>query len=248
MDVIYQYYIYFPGTLDEIEDMWEVVKNITKNVFEAWDKPDSGIWEIRGKMMHFVQSKVMCWVALDRATKIAIMLHEDGYADKWKKESEKIKEDVLLHGWKETIQSFSQAYENEDLDSSLLLMESYGFLPADDERYIKTVNAIQKGLINKGLLFRYKSADDFGKPSSAFTICTFWLVRALFVTGKTEEARTLFEQLLTYSNHLHLFSEDLDFETKDQLGNFPQAYSHLALINTALLFGEEIELSKFIRP
>jgi len=248
MDVIYQYYLYFPGTLDEIEDMWEVVKTITRSVFEAWDKPDSGIWEIRGSMMHFVQSKVMCWVALDRATKIATMLHEDGYADKWKFESEKIKEDVLLNGWKENIQSFSQAYENEDLDSSLLLMESYGFLPADDERYIKTVDAIQKGLINKGLLYRYKSADDFGQPSSAFTICTFWLVRALFVTGKKEEARALFEQLLSYSNHLFLFSEDLDFETKDQLGNFPQAYSHLALINTALLFGDEIELSKFIKP
>ena len=248
MDVIYQYYVHFPGTLDEIEDMWEVVKNIVKTVLEDWRKPDNGIWEIRGWEMHFVHSKVMCWVALDRASQIAAMLHEDDYAGKWKKESKMIQDDVFTHGWKEDIQSFSQTYENSDLDSSLLLMESYGFISADDERYQKTVRAIQKNLMHKGLLFRYKHSDDFGLPSSAFTICTFWLVRALFVTGEKKEALSLFRKLINYSNHLQLFSEDLNFETKDQLGNFPQAYSHLALINTALLFGEEKELSRFIRP
>ncbi|MCK9312236.1 MAG: glycoside hydrolase family 15 protein, partial [Bacteroidales bacterium] len=133
-------------------------------------------------------------------------------------------------------------------DSSLLLMESYGFLTADDEKYVKTVNAIQKDLMYNGLLYRYKNSDDFGKPTSAFTICTFWMVRALFVTNRKEEAYKLFQKLISYSNHLNLFSEDLDFDSKEQLGNFPQAYSHLALINTALLFGEEVELSKFIKP
>lgn len=248
MDVIYQYYLYFPGTLDEIEDMFEVVKNIVRTVMEDWRKPDKGIWEIRGDEKHFVLSKVMCWVALDRAEKIAVMLQKGGYADKWRCEAELIKTDVLLQGWKEEIQSFSQTYCNTELDSSLLLMEVYGFIDATDPRYKQTVDAIYRKLMYKGLMFRYNNVDDFGIPSSAFTICTFWMVRALFVTGRQAEALTLFETLLSYSNHLGLFSEDLDFDTKSQLGNFPQAYSHLALINTAMLFGEEKRLSKFIRP
>ena len=248
MDVIYQYYLYFPGTLDEIEDMFEVVKNIVRTVMEDWRKPDKGIWEIRGDEKHFVLSKVMCWVALDRAEKIAVMLQKGGYADKWRCEAELIKTDVLLQGWKEEIQSFSQTYCNTELDSSLLLMEVYGFIDATDLRYKQTVDAIYRKLMYKGLMFRYNNVDDFGIPSSAFTICTFWMVRALYVTGRQAEALTLFETLLSYSNHLGLFSEDLDFDTKSQLGNFPQAYSHLALINTAMLFGEEKRLSKFIRP
>ena len=248
MDVIYQYYLYFPGTLDEIEDMFEVVKNIVRTVMEDWRKPDKGIWEIRGDEKHFVLSKVMCWVALDRAEKIAVMLQKGGYADKWRCEAELIKTDVLLQGWKEEIQSFSQTYCNTELDSSLLLMEVYGFIDATDLRYKQTVDAIYRKLMYKGLMFRYNNVDDFGIPSSAFTICTFWMVRALYVTGRQAEALNLFETLLSYSNHLGLFSEDLDFDTKSQLGNFPQAYSHLALINTAMLFGEEKRLSKFIRP
>ncbi|HML72815.1 MAG TPA: glycoside hydrolase family 15 protein [Macellibacteroides fermentans] len=248
MDVIYQYYLYFPGTLDEIEDMFEVVKNIVRTVMEDWRKPDKGIWEIRGDEKHFVLSKVMCWVALDRAEKIAVMLQKGGYADKWRCEAELIKTDVFMRGWKEEIQSFSQTYCNTELDSSLLLMEVYGFIDATDPRYKQTVDAIYRKLMYKGLMFRYNNVDDFGIPSSAFTICTFWMVRALYVTGRQAEALTLFETLLSYSNHLGLFSEDLDFDTKSQLGNFPQAYSHLALINTAMLFGEEKRLSKFIRP
>lgn len=248
MDVIYQYYLYFPGTLDEIEDMWEVVKNIVKTVYEDWKLPDNGIWEIRGKSSHFVLSKVMCWVALDRAVRIAELLNETGYAEIWKKEADRIRIDVHQKGWKESIQSFSQTYENEDLDASLLLMEGYGFIEASDERYIKTVEAIQKDLRRNGLLYRYINHDDFGLPSSAFTICTFWMIRALFVTGKTREARALFDTMLSYANHVGLFSEDLDFETKAQLGNFPQAYSHLALIETAQLFSEEKAISRFIKP
>lgn len=248
MDVIYQYYLYFPGTLDEIEDMFEVVKNIVRTVMEDWRKPDKGIWEIRGDEKHFVLSKVMCWVALDRAEKIAVMLQKGGYADKWRCEADLIKTDVFMQGWKEEIQSFSQTYCNTELDSSLLLMEVYGFIDATDPRYKQTVDAIYRKLMYKGLMFRYNNVDDFGIPSSAFTICTFWMVRALYVTGRQAEALNLFETLLSYSNHLGLFSEDLDFDTKSQLGNFPQAYSHLALINTAMLFGEEKRLSKFIRP
>lgn len=247
MDVIYQYYQYFQGTLDEIEDMFQVVKNIIRTVRQDWRKPDKGIWEIRGEEKHFVLSKIMCWVAFDRAVSIARMLNQKELADKWETEANEIKEDVLKNGWKKE-GFFSQTYCNLELDSSLLLMEVYGFIAPTDPKYIQTVNAIYDRLMHKGLMFRYNNEDDFGKPSSAFTICTFWMVRALYVTGRKKEAESLFEQLLSYANHLGLFSEDLDFENKSQLGNFPQAYSHLALINTAMLFGEEQRYSSFIRP
>ncbi|MEN6618032.1 MAG: glycoside hydrolase family 15 protein [Rikenellaceae bacterium] len=248
MDVIYQYYIYFPGTLDEIEDMWEIVKNITLTVCSEWRRPDQGIWEFRKKKRHFVFSKVMCWVTLDRAAKIAIFLNKKETAKEWRKEADKIHKDVLEKGWKDSIGSFSQSYDNCEYDSSLLLMESYGFLPADDEKYIKTVNALKSNLLYNGLMYRYKNNDDFGKPKSAFTICSFWLIRALYVIGEKKEAKRLFEEILSYSNHVGLYSEDLDFETKAQLGNFPQAYSHLALINTVKLFASETKRSKFLRP
>ncbi|MEA4981125.1 MAG: glycoside hydrolase family 15 protein [Paludibacter sp.] len=248
MDVIYKYYQYFPGTLDDIEDMYEIVKNIVFTVIDDWQKPDKGIWEIRGREKHFVFSKVMCWVAIDRAVNIARLLHDHDNADRWEAEAQKIREDVLINGWNEELQSFTQTYCSNDLDSSLLLMEFYGFIDGSDEKYKCTVEAIQQNLEYKGLYFRYKNPDDFGIPTSAFTICTFWMVRALHAIGKTDDARILFEELLQYSNHLGLFSEDLDFHTKEQLGNFPQAYSHLALINSALLFTEEVQTSRFIRP
>ena len=248
MDVIYQYYRYFSGTLDEIEDMFEVVKNMVKTVMDDWEKPDKSIWEIRGDEKHFVFSKIMCWVAMDRAVSIAKLLYKDNLAIKWQEVATTIKEDVLAKGWKEEIQSFSQTYENTELDSSLLLMEAYGFITPEDERYRKTVEAVYSSLRYNGLMYRYNSADDFGVPTSAFTICTFWMIRALFMIDRQEEARVMFNEMITYSNNLGLFSEDLDFETKSQLGNFPQAYSHLALINTARLFSDAEEVSRFIKP
>lgn len=248
MDVMYRYYRFFPGTLDEIEDMFEVVKNIVRTVNADWEKPDKGIWEIRGDEQHFVLSKVMSWVAMDRAVRIAEILLRDDYAVRWRIIAETIKEDVMEKGWNKNIESFTQTYTNTEMDTSLFLMEEYGFISSDDIRYKKTVDSVYKALYYKGLMYRYNNDDDFGKPTSAFTICTFWLIRGLYVTGREKEAQTIFEELLTYSNHLGLFSEDLDFETKSQLGNFPQAYSMLACINTALLFSEEEQISKFIRP
>ena len=248
MDLVWQYYRLMPGTLDEIEDMWEMVKSILATVAEEWRNPDKGIWEIRGEEQHFVSSKVMCWVALDRGARIAAKLGKEEFAARWREEAEAIRRDVIEHGWKSEIQSFSQAYGNLALDSSLLLMEPYGFIAANDPHYRKTVEAVRKALFRKGLMYRYNSEDDFGVPSSAFTMCTFWLIRALFVTGQRNAAKTLFSQVLRYGNHLGLFSEHLDFDTKEQLGNFPQAYSHLAIVNTALLFAEEQERLDFIRP
>jgi len=241
MNLIYQYFTLIPCRQNEMENVWDMVKNIMAKVKKEWHKPDKGIWEIRGAAHHFVSSKVMCWVALDRGAKIASLLKMKDYAEDWCKEAERVKIDVFKKGWKESIQSFSQAYDNEHLDSSLLLMEAYGFIDSRDEHFRKTVLSVKKELFHKGLMFRYNTPDDFGVPKSAFTLCTFWLIRALYVIGEKDEAKKIYDEILTYSNHLGLFSEDLDFESKRLLGNFPQAYSHLAVINTALLFTEEEE-------
>ncbi len=248
LDVIYKYYLYFPGTLDEIEEMWEMVRFIARSVSQTWQMPDHSIWEFRTRKLSFVFSKVMSWVAMDRATAIAELLHKNSYAELWKTESEKIKADIFEKGWKEEIQCFSQAYENNDYDSSLLLMHYYGFIDANDERFVKTVKSIRQHLQYKGLMYRYKSADDFGHPSSSFTVCNFWMIQALYAIGEKEEARRMFDSIVAYANHVGLYSEDFDFETGRLLGNFPQAYSHLAFINAATLFSEEKVVSKFIRP
>lgn len=249
MDVVYNYYRYFQGNLDEVEEMWEIVRNIVKTVIADWKNEDQSIWEFRNIRAHFVFSKVMCWVALDRAARIAELINKNAYANQIRTEADIIREDILENGWNEKLQSFTQAYGNEYMDSSLLLMEQYGFIEPTDERFVKTVRRVKDELFYGGLMYRYKIPDDFGEPSSSFTICTFWMVRALYVIGEIDEALTLFDNLLGYSNHLGLFSEDLNFESKQQLGNFPQAYSHLALINTASLFSEERSLSsRFIRP
>ena len=248
LNVIHQYYEFFPGTLDEIEDIWEIVRNISWTVSTHWEKPDKGIWEIRNYESHFVFSKVMSWVAMDRAAKIAQLLNKHYYEETWRGIANDIKEDVLKNGWNTDLQTFTQTYSNTDLDASLLLMAEYGFIPASDTRYQKTVMAVKNALLYNGLVYRYINADDFGKPASSFTICTFWLIQALFRIGMKEEAKNIFENLLSYGNHLGLFSEDIDFTTKRLLGNFPQAYSHLALINTASLFSPEKFVPKFINP
>lgn len=248
LNVIYKYYEFFPGTLDEIEEMWEIVRNIARTVISRWEMPDKGIWEFRNENKHFVFSKVMCWVAMDRATKIATLLNKFNYAQVWQDTADEIKMDVLAKGWKENIQSFSQTYCNYELDASLLLMAEFGFISYDDEKYKKTVLAIKNKLLRNGLVYRYINQDDFGTPKTSFTIATFWLIQALFHIGLESEAKNLFDKLLSYSNHLGLYSEGIDFNSKRLLGNFPQAYSHLALINTAILFSKEKFRSRFIKP
>jgi GH15 family glucan-1,4-alpha-glucosidase len=248
LNVIHQYYTFFPGTLDEIEDMWEIVRNITQTVSTHWENPDKGIWEIRNEEKHFVFSKVMSWVAMDRAAKIARLLKKTSYARDWESIATDIKTDIQKFGWNEDLQTFTQTYCNSYLDASLLLMAEYKFMSFSDTKYKKTVLAVKNALFHNGLMYRYNSPDDFGKPASSFTICTFWLIQALFRIGERDEARDIFKNLLTCGNHVGLFSEDIDFSTKRLLGNFPQAYSHLALINTATLFSEEKFVSKFIKP
>jgi len=240
MDVIYQGFTLFPGKLDEVEELWTLVRSIVRDVEGSWSKPDRGIWELRNEYKHFVFSKVLSWVAIDRAVKIARLLNRNEYVKEWKPLAEKIRKDIHEKGWNEEVGAFTQAYGSPFLDAANLQMENLGFISASDPRYISTVLATQKELCRDGLMYRYKNADDFGTPKSAFTICTFWLTESLCKIGKKNEAIKLFERVLSYGNHLGLFSEDIDFETKRLLGNFPQGYSHLALIQTAALLGSDL--------
>ena len=157
---------------------------------------------------------------------------------KWTPLAQAIEEDILKNAWNEEVQAFTQSYGSKDLDASVLLMENYGFVDAKDPRFVNTVHAIERELCHDGLMYRYKNEDDFGLPSSSFTICTFWFINSLNKIGERDKAMAMFDTLLSYSNHLGLFSEDIDFSSKRLLGNFPQAYSHLALIETALNFSD----------
>lgn len=248
LDVVESYYRDFGGSLGEVEEMWEVVKNIARTVMQEWRNPDSSIWEFRGRRDHFVFSKIMCWVAMDRASRIAELLGCPGDQAFFRNEADTIRQDVLDKGWNGRLGSFTQAYGNEEMDASLLLMEQYGFIAPDDKRYVSTVKRLHKELMYNGLMFRYRGQDDFGTPGTAFTICSFWLVRALFVIGKQEEAVAVFDEVISHANHVGLLSEDLDFRTKKQLGNFPQAYSHLALIDVAALLDRQKFWPRIIRP
>lgn len=234
MDVIYQQFNIFTTSLENSEALWTITRSVVKIVEKNWQKPDRGIWEIRNELKHFTFSKVLCWVAIDRAVKVAKLLNIKRYDTSWTRLREKIKNDILKNAWNDSIGSFTQAYNHHNLDASNLLLEPYGFIEANDPRYISTVKTTQAVLSHNGLMYRYRNEDDFGQPKSSFTICTFWLINALYKIGEKESALGLFEQVLNYSNHLGLFSEGLDFESKRLLGNFPQAYSHLSLIETAI--------------
>ena len=218
------------------EEIWSIVKGIVWVVKNNWMKPDKGIWEFRSEDLHFTFSKVLCWVAIDRAIKIAKIVEKKDAVKKWNPIKIAIKKDIETNAWNEKVKAYTQSYGSDYLDASVLLIEQYGFIDANEERYISTVNVIEKELAYDGLLYRYKNKDDFGLPTSSFTICTFWFIKSLIKIGQVEKAKGYFENLLNYSNHLGLFSEDIDFKTKRLLGNFPQAYSHLALIDTALAF------------
>ncbi|MEW7291523.1 glycoside hydrolase family 15 protein [Aquimarina sp. 2304DJ70-9] len=236
MDVIYQQFMKFDCDLDNSEGLWTISKSIVHIVNVNWEKPDKGIWEFRTEERHFTFSKLLCWVAVDRAIKIGELIGKTNKNESWKQLRDRIHDDIYKNAWNEEKQAYAQSYGVSDLDASTLLMESYGFIKAKDPRFISTVKATEIELCNDGLLYRYKNKDDFGLPSSSFTICSFWFINSLYKIGEREKAQKLFDQLLSYSNHLGLFSEDIDFETKRLLGNFPQAYSHLALIETAANF------------
>ncbi len=236
MDVIHAQLAKFSTDLDNGEELWGITKGIVWIVSRHWQEPDKGIWEFREEDRHFTFSKVLCWVAIDRAIKVARILKKNRKIEEWTQLEQEIKRDIHENSWNEGVCAFTQSYGSTYLDASVLLMESYGFIHAKDPKFVQTVMAIEKDLSNDGLLYRYKNKDDFGLPSSSFTICTFWFINSLFKIGEEEKAMQHFEKILSYSNHLGLFSEDIDFKTKRLLGNFPQAYSHLALIECAVNF------------
>ncbi|MBN2376175.1 MAG: glycoside hydrolase family 15 protein [Sedimentisphaerales bacterium] len=239
LDVIYQYLMtYKRGMVDYQEQLWTVVRTLARNVENNWRSTDMSIWEFRTRKRHFTFSKVLSWVAMDRAKKIAELFGMEPYVEVWSRFGDDIKADILAKGWSDEIGAFTQAYGEKELDAANLLMEHYGFIEADDPKYVQTVMLTEEKLCRDGLMYRYINEDDFGKPKSSFTVCTFWLIKSLCKIGEKEQARQMFEQVLSYRNHLGLLSEDIDFDTKRLLGNFPQGYSHLALIDTAVTLQE----------
>jgi GH15 family glucan-1,4-alpha-glucosidase len=253
IDAIYLSFQKFPSTLDTSEELWTFVRSIVAVVAKQWHKPDQGIWEIRGADHHFVYSKAMSWVAIDRGVKIASMLDRDFYVDEWSALADTIRDDIMANGWDEELGAFVQYYGSKNLDASNLLLEEIGFIEADDPRYISTVMKTRDQLCRNGFMFRYLNEDDFGVPRSSFVLCTFWLVNSLYKIGQRDEALEIFNNIIGCSNHVGLLSEHIDIETSELLGNFPQAYSHLGLIQSALLInGQDMSFEnenfRFIKP
>ena len=241
LETIWQRLSARPEDFPNKEGLWTVVRALVRNIEHNWLEPDAGIWEIRGNNKHFVFSKLLCWVGVNRAIKIAQLLGRDRYIQDWAPLMNAIRAEIETHGWSDKAQAFTQSYENESLDAANLLIEPYGFLNADDPRYISTVNMTYDSLCRNGLMYRYRNQDNFGEPSSSFTVCSFWMVTALHRIGRKAEAREMFEGLIERTNHLGLLSEDMQFDSRRLLGNFPQGYSHLAMIDTAITLGEDSE-------
>jgi GH15 family glucan-1,4-alpha-glucosidase len=224
------------GKLSPTEPAWEVQRELLAHLAEAWEQPDYGIWEVRGPPQHFTYSKIMAWVAFDRAIKDAERFGLSGPLEEWRTLRERIHRQVCKHGYDAQRNCFVQAYGSKQLDASLLLIGELGFLPATDSRVSGTVHAIETHLVRDGLVLRYDSAaSDDGLPpgEGAFLACSFWLADAYIMCGRTQEAEALFERLLALCNDVGLLAEEFDPEAGRMLGNFPQAFSHLSLINTA---------------
>jgi GH15 family glucan-1,4-alpha-glucosidase len=216
---------------------WSAIgRALVDHLETIWQDPDEGIWEVRGPRQHFTYSKVMAWVAFDRAVKSVEQLHVDGPVDRWRRVRDAIHTDICRNGFDEKLGSFVQAYGSKTLDASLLLLPIVGFLPASDPRIIGTVDAIERHLMVDGVVFRYDSAetrDGLPPGEGAFLACSFWFVDNLILQGRLAEARAMFERLLMLRNDVGLLAEEYDPQTKRQMGNFPQAFSHVALVNTA---------------
>jgi GH15 family glucan-1,4-alpha-glucosidase len=216
------------------ERIWPVVRRQVELAVESWREPDRGIWAMRGKPRHYVSSKVMCWVAADRGARLAEQRAEDELAAEWDRAAGEIRDDVLERGLSDR-GIFRQHYETDALDASLLLMPLVRFLPPDDERVRATVEAIAEDLVEDGLVLRMRpDDDDFAVEGETFTVCSFWLVSALAEIGEVERAREMCERLLALASPLGLYAEHLDPDSGRHLGNFPHAFTHLALVNSAL--------------
>lgn len=224
------------GGLSATEPGWEMQRALVEHVARVWDEPDNGIWETRGPKQHFVYSKVMAWVCFDRAIK-AVEIHGlDGPTDKWRKIGDRIHAEVCDKGFDPDANTFRAAYGSTELDASLLLLAQTGFVTPDDPRFIGTVEAIEKSMMFDGYVMRYNThATNDGLPpgEGAFLACSFWLADAYISIGRRDDAIALFDRLLAIRNDLGLLAEEYDPRQRRQQGNFPQAFSHVALINTA---------------
>ncbi|MDI9918090.1 glycoside hydrolase family 15 protein [Rhodococcus sp. IEGM 1379] len=218
------------------EALWPLLKKQVEEAIKHWRQPDRGIWEVRGEPQHFTSSKIMCWVALDRGAKLAEMQGEKSFAQQWTKIADEIKADILAYGV-DSRGVLTQRYGHDSLDASLLLAPLLRFLPADDPRIRATVLAIADELTEGGLVLRYRvetTDDGLSGEEGTFTICSFWLVSALVEIGELARAKHLCERLLGYASPLKLYAEEIDAHTGRHLGNFPQAFTHLALINAVV--------------
>lgn len=226
-------------------DSWRLQRHLVDFVEKNWRQPDEGIWEIRGPRRHFTHSKVMAWVTIDRAVKAVEEFRLEGDVERWRALRQEIHDDVCRQGFNEQQGAFTQFYGSEDLDASLLMIPLVGFLPATDPRVVGTINAIQRDLISDGLVMRYRtrsSGEIDGLPAGegTFLPCSFWLVDCLYLLGRVTEARDLYTRLLAVRTPLGLLAEEYDTEHGRLIGNFPQAFTHVGLINTAQNLAEGI--------
>jgi GH15 family glucan-1,4-alpha-glucosidase len=215
---------------------WALERALAEHLAKVWQEPDEGIWEVRGGRRHFVHSKVMAWVAFDRVVRSATEFGLDGPVERWAALRDQIHAEVCERGFDASLGSFVQSYGSKALDASLLLIPVVGFLPPEDARVRGTLAAIERGLVRHGLVMRYDSGEGVdGLPpgEGAFLACSFWLADNYILQGRLAEAQALFDRLLDLRNDVGLLAEEFDPVARRQLGNFPQAFSHLALINTA---------------
>ena len=222
------------GGLPDMDVVWPLECAIADNLLTAWKEKDSGLWEVRGAPQHFVHSKVMCWFAFDRMVASAEDFGLKGPVDEWRAARDEIHAQVCEQGFDAASNSFVQYYGADRVDAALLRIAQLGFLPADDPRVLGTITRIERDLLNDGVVYRYRTGDDGdGLPGSegAFLACSFWLCEAYALSGRLNEARDFFEHLIGFGNDLGLFAEEYDPVACRQLGNFPQAFSHFALIN-----------------
>jgi GH15 family glucan-1,4-alpha-glucosidase len=219
-------------------EVQQFAADLADTAARRWTEPDAGMWEMRGEPRHHLSSKVLCWTALDRAVKLAPALGEHANVEAWATERDRIREEVLTRGWSENLGAYAQSFDAHELDGAALLMPILGFLPATDERMKKTIDAIADGLTEDGLVLRYRNetglnADGLEGEEGTFVICSCWLATALAMAGEVDRAEALFDRLTAFASDLGLLAEEIDTATGEQLGNFPQAFSHIGLITAA---------------
>jgi GH15 family glucan-1,4-alpha-glucosidase len=233
MDALYQSR---RGGLTPRDTDWAFQLALLEHVEKVWESPDEGIWETRGPSQHFTFSKVMAWVALDRGIRTAEDFHLDGPLERWKAVRRAIHDDVCAKGFDRGLGSFVQAFGTQALDASLLLLPTMGFLPVSDPRIRGTIEAVERHLLVDGFVLRYnthQTADGLPPGEGAFLACSFWLADAYVLLGRVEDARRMFENVLAIANDVGLLAEEYDPRLGRMVGNYPQAFSHIALINTA---------------